>query len=162
MARGLNKVMLIGNLGKDPDLRFTQSGLAVASFSIATSEEWTDKNTNEKKEKTEWHRIVAFGKLAEICGKYLTKGRQVYVEGKLQTRSWEQDGVTKYTTEIVVNDMQMLGAKGGEGAAFSQETGYESRPSQPVQPAPRVSAPSAPPPMQPPPPPGGFDDDIPF
>ncbi|RJP96106.1 MAG: single-stranded DNA-binding protein [Desulfobacteraceae bacterium] len=158
MARGLNKVMLIGNLGKDPDLRFTQGGMAVASFSIATSEEWTDKATNEKKEKTEWHRIVAFGKLGEICGKYLTKGKQVYVEGKLQTRSWEQDGVTKYTTEIVVSDMHMLGAKGSDGASsYSQESGYENRQQQ----APSTHNPSqGPPAMQPPP--GGFDDDIPF
>jgi len=158
MARGLDKVMLIGNLGKDPDLRFTQGGMAVASFSIATSEEWTDKATNEKKEKTEWHRIVAFGKLGEICGKYLTKGKQVYVEGKLQTRSWEQDGVTKYTTEIVVSDMQMLSAKGADGASsYSQESGYENRQQQ----APSThNSSQGPPAMQPPP--GGFDDDIPF
>jgi single-strand DNA-binding protein len=161
MARGLNKVMLIGNLGKDPELRFTQAGLAVASFSIATSEEWTDKNTNEKKEKTEWHRIVAFGKLGEICGKYLTKGRQIYVEGKLQTRSWEQDGVTKYTTEILISDMQMLGAKGADGASYSQESGYENR-SQQAAPSQNLAQRQQMPTATQPPPPGGFDDDIPF
>ena len=162
MARGLNKVMLIGNLGKDPELRFTQGGLAVASFSIATSEEWTDKNTNEKKEKTEWHRIVAFGKLGEICGKYLTKGRQIYVEGKLQTRSWEQDGVTKYTTEILISDMQMLGTKGADGASYSQESGYENRQQQAAPSQNQAQRQQGPASTQQPPPPGGFDDDIPF
>jgi single-strand DNA-binding protein len=115
--RGLNKVMLIGRLGKDPEIRYAQSGMAVTNFTLATNEDWMDKASGEKKEKTEWHRIVAFGKLGEICGKYLTKGKQVYVEGRLQTRSWEQDGVTRYTTEIVADQMQMLDAKGpGEGA----------------------------------------------
>ena len=164
MARGLNKVMLIGRLGKDPDLRFTQGGMAVASFSMATSEEWMDKSSNEKKERTEWHRIVAFGKLGEICGKYLTKGKQVYVEGRLQTRSWEQDGVTKYTTEIVASDMQMLDAKGGGAdASYSQESGHENRQqaTPPRQTPPQQSF-GDPPPMQPAPPAGGFDDDIPF
>ena len=112
MARGgLNKAMLIGRLGRDPEVRYTPDGLAVANFSIATSEEWKDKSTGEKKERTEWHRIVAFGKLGEICGEYLSKGKQVYIEGRLQTRSWEKDGVKRYTTEIVATDMQMLGAK---------------------------------------------------
>lgn len=122
MARGLNKVMLIGRLGKDPEIRYAQSGTAVTNFTLATNEGWMDKASGEKKEKTEWHRIVAFGKLGEICGKYLTKGKQIYVEGRLQTRSWEQDGVTRYTTEIVANDMQMLDAKspgdGGAGDGF--------------------------------------------
>ncbi|MEA3428209.1 MAG: single-stranded DNA-binding protein, partial [Thermodesulfobacteriota bacterium] len=103
---GLNKVMLIGRLGRDPELRYTPNGLAIANFSIATSEEWKDKNSGEKKERTEWHRIVVFGKLGELCGEYLAKGRQVYIEGRLQTRSWEKDGVTKYTTEIVASDIQ--------------------------------------------------------
>jgi single-strand DNA-binding protein len=116
--RGLNKVMLIGRLGKDPEIRYAQSGTAVTNFTLATNEDWMDKASGEKKEKTEWHRIVAFGKLGEICGKYLTKGKQVYVEGRLQTRSWEQDGTTRYTTEIVADQMQMLDAKGaGEGGA---------------------------------------------
>ena len=108
----INKAILIGNLGRDPEVRYTQNGMAVANFSIATSEKWKDKNTGEMQERTEWHRIVAFGKLGEICGEYLSKGRQVYIEGRLQTRSWEQDGVTRYTTEIVASDMKMLGPKG--------------------------------------------------
>lgn len=112
---GVNKVILIGNLGRDPEMRYFPDGTAVANFSIATSDEWKDKDTGEKKERTEWHRIVAFRQLAEICGKYLEKGKQVYIEGKLQTRSWEQDGVTRYTTEIVANEMRMLGGKGSSG-----------------------------------------------
>ena len=116
---GLNKVMLIGRLGRDPELRYTPSGLAIANFSIATSEEWKDKNSGEKKERTEWHRIVVFGKLGELCGEYLAKGRQAYIEGRLQTRSWEKDGVTKYTTEIVASDIQFLGAKDSSNAGGS-------------------------------------------
>jgi len=108
---GINKVILIGRLGNDPEVRYTPDGTAVANFSIATSDEWTDKATNEKRERTEWHRIVAWRRLGEICGEYLSKGRQVYVEGKLQTRSWEKDGVTRYTTEIVASDVQFLGGK---------------------------------------------------
>ena len=108
---GINKAILIGRLGRDPEVRYTPDGAAVANFSIATSEEWKDKATGEKKERTEWHRIVAFRKLGEICGEYLSKGRQVYVEGRLQTRSWEKDGVTRYTTEIVASDVQFLGTK---------------------------------------------------
>ena len=108
---GINKAILIGNLGRDPEMRYTADGLAVANFTIATSEAWKDKNTGEKKERTEWHRIVAFGKIGEICGEYLSKGRQVYVEGRLQTRSWEKDGVTRYTTEIVASDVQFLGTR---------------------------------------------------
>jgi len=108
---GLNKVILIGNLGKDPVLRYTPDGTPVCNFSIATSDKWNDKNTGEKREKTEWHRIVAWRRLGEICGEYLSKGRQVYIEGKLQTRSWEKDGVTRYTTEIVASDVQFLGKR---------------------------------------------------
>jgi single-strand DNA-binding protein len=108
---GINKVILIGRLGNDPEVRYTPDGTAVANFSIATSDEWTDKGTNEKKERTEWHRIVAWRKLGEICGEYLSKGRQVYIEGKLQTRSWEKDGVTRYTTEIIASDVQFLGTR---------------------------------------------------
>ncbi len=114
---GVNKVILIGNLGKDPEVRYTPDGTAVANFSIATSEEWKDKNTGEKKERTEWHRIVAWRKLGEICGQYLSKGRQVYVEGKLQTRSWEKDGVTRYTTEILASDVRFLGTKDSANTA---------------------------------------------
>jgi len=107
----LNKATLIGNLGRDPEVRHTQDGKAVASFSIATTDKWKDKATGEAREKTEWHRIVAFGRLAEICADYLAKGRQVYIEGRLRTRSWEKDGVTRYTTEVEAAVMQMLGSR---------------------------------------------------
>jgi len=121
---GINKAILIGRLGRDPEVRYTPDGAAVANFSIATSEEWKDKATGEKKERTEWHRIVAFRKLGEICGEYLSKGRQVYIEGRLQTRSWEKDGVTRYTTEIVASDVQFLGTKdsaNSEGQSLTQQ-----------------------------------------
>ena len=106
---GINKVILVGNLGKDPEVSYTQSGSAVAKFSIATSEKWADKSSGEKKEKTEWHRITAFGKLGEICGEFLKSGKQVYIEGRLQYGSYEKDGVTRYTTDIIASQMQMLG-----------------------------------------------------
>lgn len=116
MAGGINKVILIGNLGKDPEVRFTPGGQAVANFNIATSESWNDKTTGQKVEKTEWHRIVVWGKLAELCGEYLKKGRQCYVEGRLQTREWtDKEGQKKYTTEVVANTVQFLG--GGQGRA---------------------------------------------
>jgi len=108
---GINKVILVGRLGQDPEVRYTPDGSAVANFSIATSDEWKDKETGDKREKTEWHRVVAWRRLGEICGEYLSKGRQVYVEGKLQTRSWEKDGVTRYTTEIIASDVQFLGGR---------------------------------------------------
>ena len=130
---GINKVILIGRLGSDPEVRYTPSGVAVANFSIATSEEWTDKDSGEKKERTEWHRIVAWRRLGEICGEYLSKGRQVYVEGRLQTRSWDdRDGNKKYTTEIVASDIQFLGSRetsdggrpsGGGGGGFQGAPG---------------------------------------
>ncbi len=114
MAGGINKVILIGNLGRDPEVRFTPSGQAVANFSIATSESWTDKSSGQKQEKTEWHRIVVWGKLAELCGEYLKKGRQCYVEGRLQTREWtDKEGKKNYTTEVVANTVQFLGGAGG-------------------------------------------------
>ncbi|CAL4324159.1 single-stranded DNA-binding protein [Buchnera aphidicola] len=113
--RGINKVILIGNLGKDPEIRYMSNGNAVTNINLATSETWKDKNTNEIKEKTEWHRIVLFGKLAEISGEYLRKGSQVYIEGSLQTRKWkDKNGIERYTTEIIVNmngKMQMLGSR---------------------------------------------------
>lgn len=122
---GINKAILIGNLGRDPEIRYTPGGLAITNFSIATSDSWQDKDSGEKKERTEWHRIVAFGKLGEICGKYLTKGRQVYIEGRIQTRQWEKDGVTRYTTEIVANDMKMLGGRDSGGDNLrSPESNY--------------------------------------
>ena len=118
MAGGINKVILIGNLGKDPEVRFTPSGQAVANFNIATSESWTDKTSGQKQERTEWHRIVVWGKLGELCGEYLKKGRQCYVEGRLQTREWtDKEGVKKYTTEVVANTVQFLGSGPGRPAA---------------------------------------------
>ena len=111
---GVNKVLLIGRLGRDPELKYTPDGVPVATFSIATSEEWKDKNTGEKQERTEWHRIVAWRRLGEICGEYLRKGSQVYIEGRLQTRSWDdQDGNKRYMTEIIAFKMQMLSSQGG-------------------------------------------------
>ncbi len=109
---GINKVILIGRLGSDPEVRYTPSGVAVANFSIATSEEWKDKDSGERRERTEWHRIVAWRRLGEICGEYLSKGKQVYIEGRLQTRDWEdRDGNKRYTTEIVASDVQFLGTR---------------------------------------------------
>ncbi len=125
---GLNKAILIGNLGRDPEVRYTPGGLAVANFSIATSEAWSNKN-GEKETRTEWHRIVAFGKLGEICGEYLSKGKQVYIEGRIQTREWDdKEGVKRYTTEIVAAQMIMLGARDSQGAGSygdSQSSGYK-------------------------------------
>ena len=115
---GVNKVILVGRLGRDPEIRYTPSGSAVANFAVATSEEWKDKETGEKQERTEWHRIVAWRRLGEICGEYLHKGSQVYIEGRLQTRAWEdRDGNKRYTTEVVAQTMQMLGSAGKEGRA---------------------------------------------
>lgn len=124
MARGINKVILVGNLGKDPETRYMPSGGAVTNVTIATSESWTDKTTNEKKEKTEWHNVVFFNKLGEIAGQYLKKGSQVYVEGSLRTRKWQdKEGHDRYTTEIVAADMQMLGGKPGGGTGSMNEGG---------------------------------------
>lgn len=120
----VNKVILVGNLGSDPEVRYTPSGSPVATFSIATNEKWTDKGTGDKKERTEWHRIVAWGRLGEICGEYLSKGKQIYIEGRIQTRSWEdRDGNKRYTTEIVAQNMQMLGGRGGPQGDFSERGG---------------------------------------
>lgn len=144
MARGVNKVILIGNLGNDPEVKYLPNGGAVANFTIATSESWTDKTTNEKKEQTEWHRIVIYQRLAEIAGEYLRKGSKVYLEGKLKTRKWQdQQGVERYTTEIVCNELQMLdGKQDGAAPAPAQtaaqrpaqqapaQSGYQQRPAQ--------------------------------
>ncbi len=117
----INKVILIGNLGKDPEVRYSPSGQAVCNLSVATSESWTDKN-GQKQEKTEWHRVVVFSKLAELCGQYLQKGRQAYIEGKLQTRSWQdKDGQTRYTTEVVAQSIQFLGGNAGATRGQGQE-----------------------------------------
>ncbi len=124
-ARGVNKVILIGNLGGDPELRQTPSGTSVATFTLATNEAWTDKD-GQKQERTEWHRVVAWGRLAEICGQYLRKGRQVYIEGRLTTRSWEdKQGTQRKTTEVVAQNMQMLGGRGpdqGGGSGGREDT----------------------------------------
>jgi single-strand DNA-binding protein len=154
MARGVNKVILVGNLGKDPEIKYTASGAAIANLTLATSESWNDKQSGEKVEKTEWHRVVAFQRLAEIMGEYLRKGSQVYIEGKLQTRKWQdQNGQDRWTTEVVANDMQMLGARGGEGGGQPQGGGGGFR----KNPAPQEQAAAKP----------AFDndfadDDIPF
>lgn len=116
MARGINKVIIIGNLGADPEVRYTQNSTAIANLSVATSETWKDKQTGEQREQTEWHRVVCYRRLAEIAGEYLRKGSKVYIEGRLQTRKWQgQDGKDNYTTEIVCNDLQMLDSRGGQG-----------------------------------------------
>ena len=116
MARGINKVILVGNLGRDPEVRYMPSGSAVTNITVATSESWKDKQTGEQQERTEWHRVVFFNRLAEIAGEYLRKGSQVYIEGSLRTRKWQgQDGQDRYTTEIVANERQMLGGRGGSG-----------------------------------------------
>ena len=117
MARGINKVILIGNIGKDPEIRYMPSGNAVTNITLATSDSWKDKQTGEQQERTEWHRVVFFNRLAEIAGDYLKKGAKVYIEGSLRTRKWQaQDGSDRYTTEIVANEMQMLDSRGGSGA----------------------------------------------
>ena len=121
MARGINKVILIGNLGRDPETRYTQSGSPVANFGVATSESWRDRQTNELQERTEWHNVVCFARLAEIAGEYLRKGSKVYIEGSLRTSSWEQDGQTRYRTEVIAREMQMLDSRGG-----GQDGGYRS------------------------------------
>ena len=122
MARGVNKVILIGNLGKDPEVRYFPNGDAVCNVTLATTESWTDKQSGEKKEMTEWHNVVFRRKLAEIAGQYLKKGAKVYVEGSLRTRKWEKDGIDRYTTEIMVNDMQMLDGRGGGSAPVRSTT----------------------------------------
>jgi len=120
MARGVNKVILVGNCGKDPETRYTPSGSAVTNISIATSEQWTDKQSGQKQERTEWHNVVFFNRLAEIAGEYLRKGSQVYVEGQLRTRKWQdKSGQDRYTTEIVANEMQMLGSRGAGGGDYA-------------------------------------------
>ncbi|MDF7386172.1 single-stranded DNA-binding protein [Proteus mirabilis] len=137
-SKGVNKCILIGHLGQDPEIRYMPSGGAVANLTLATSESWRDKQTGEIKEKTEWHRVCIFGKLAEIAGEYLRKGSQVYIEGSLQTRKWQdQSGQDRYTTEVVVNiggAMQMLGGRGGQDNVPSQGQGGWGQPQQPQAP----------------------------
>ncbi len=158
MARGINKVILVGNLGKDPEIRYVPNGGAVANLNIATSESWKDKGTGEKQERTEWHRVVFFGKLAEIASEYLKKGAQIYVEGRLQTRKWQdKSGQDRYTTEIVGSELQMLGGRGGAG-------GGEGPPADMPYDAPASSSGGRSTQSSAPTPGGGedFDDDIPF
>jgi len=149
MARGINKAIIVGNLGKDPETRYTPSGSAVTNITVATSESWKDKQTGEQQERTEWHRIVFFNRLAEIAGEYLRKGSQVYIEGKIQTRKWQdQNGQDRYTTEIVGNEMQMLGSRGDNAGGGRPAAAPAAAPQQ------RQAAP--------PPPAEDFEDDIPF
>ena len=154
MARGVNKVILVGNLGRDPETRYMPSGSAVTNLRIATSEQWKDKTTGENQERTEWHSVAMFGKLAEIAAEYLRKGSQVYIEGKLRTRKWQDktDGKDRYTTEIIADEMQMLGSKGGGGAGMSASEAPRRQPSAVAD----ADAGGGGPPS------GDFDDDIPF
>ena len=145
MARGINKVILVGNVGGDPETRYMPSGSAVTNITIATNETWKDKQTGEKKERTEWHRVALFNRLAEVAAEYLRKGSQVYIEGKLRTRKWQgKDGQDRYTTEIIASEMQMLGSRGGSsGGNFGDDNqGGGNAPPQPDS--------------------DDFDDDIPF
>jgi single-strand DNA-binding protein len=129
MSSGINKAILIGNLGADPEIRYTQSGDAVATFNIATSETWKDKQSGEQKERTEWHKIVAWRRLAEICGEYLHKGKQVYIEGRIRTRKWQdRDGNDRYTTEIEALNMQMLGSRGDAESEYAGSGGKAVEP----------------------------------
>ncbi|MBT8089026.1 MAG: single-stranded DNA-binding protein [Gammaproteobacteria bacterium] len=154
MARGINKVIIVGNLGQDPETRYMPSGSAVTNFTVATNESWKDKQTGEQKDRTEWHRVAMFNRLAEIAAEYLRKGSQVYIEGKLRTRKWQgQDGNDRYTTEIIADEMQMLGSRGdgggggnfGGGKGGKGGKGGSKGGSAPPQPGP-----------------DDFDDDIPF
>lgn len=147
MARGINKVILVGNLGQDPDTRYMPSGAAVTNLRVATSKQWKDKQTGENQERTEWHNVAMFGRLAEIAAEYLRKGSQVYIEGELRTRKWQdKQGNDRWTTEVVANEMQMLGGRGGGGGAPARDdnSSYGS-----AAPAPAAAA-------------DDFDDDIPF
>ena len=125
-SRGVNKVILVGNVGNDPEVRYMPNGNAVANLSVATSDSWKDRNTGDQQERTEWHRVVFFNRLAEIVEQYVKKGTKLYLEGRLQTRSWEQDGAKRYSTEIVANEMQMLDSRGAGGV--NQEFGDQAPP----------------------------------
>jgi len=154
MARGVNKAILVGNLGADPEVRYMPSGAAVANIRIATSEQWKDKQSGEAQERTEWHNIVLFGRLGEVAGEYLRKGSQVYIEGRIQTRKWQdKQGNDRYTTEIVANDMQMLGGRGGAGGGAGGGGGGGGRTQDPGQDYGNQGGGGAAP---------DFDDDIPF
>jgi len=148
MARGINKVIIVGNLGGDPETRYMPSGSAVTNLTVATNESWKDKQTGEQKDRTEWHKVAMFNRLAEIAAEYLRKGSQVYIEGKLRTRKWQdKNGQDRWTTEIIADEMQMLGGRGGSGGGSApMSSGQDSGP------------PSTPPQADP----DDFDDDIPF
>lgn len=157
MSRGVNRVIIVGTCGQDPETRYLPNGNAVTNLSLATSEQWTDKQTGQKVEKTEWHRVSLFGKVAEIAGEYLRKGSQVYIEGKLQTREWEKDGIKRYTTEIVVDmqgTMQLLGGKpdGERQQRAAPDRQPAPRPQQAAQSQQGTQGPDI----------DSFDDDIPF
>lgn len=165
MARGVNKVILIGNVGGDPETRYLPNGNAVTNLTLATTDSWKDKQTGQQQDRTEWHRVVFFGKLAEIAGEYLRKGSQCYIEGRLQTREWEKDGVKRYTTEIVVDmngTLQLLGGRGGNSEGGGEYAPRQQAPrpqreqAQAPQPRPQPAA------AQPAPDYDNFDDDIPF
>ena len=152
MARGVNKVIIVGNLGKDPETRYMPSGSAVTNLRIATTESWKDKQTGDQQERTEWHAVAMFGRLAEIAAEYLRKGSQVYIEGKLRTRKWQdKEGKDRYTTEIVADEMQMLGGKGGGAGERAPSSGGGMQRPAAVNDSGVDSGP-----------PGDFDDDIPF
>ncbi len=149
MARGINKVILIGNLGRDPETRYSQGGAPITNFSVATSDSWRDKQSGEQQDRTEWHNVVCFSRLAEIAGEYLRKGSKVYIEGSLRTSNWEKDGQKHYRTEVIAREMQMLDSRGGGG---DPPSGFESSASAPAsqpQNAPTLTD-------------DDFDDDIPF
>lgn len=148
MSRGVNKVILIGNAGNDPDCRVLPNGSAVTSFSVATSESWKDKQTGQQQERTEWHKVVTFNRLAEIMRDYLRKGSKVYVEGSLRTRKWQKDGLDMYTTEIIADQIQLLDSRSQDGGS--------DRPAAPARPAPQAQAQSTEGQFD------AFDDDIPF
>lgn len=169
MARGVNKVILVGTCGKDPETRYSTSGSPITSVSIATNESWTDKATGERQERTEWHRVKLFGRTAEIASEYLRKGKQVYIEGKLRTDKYtDKEGIERYSTDIIADELQLLGSAGGgnagaggeEGAPAPRQGGYAPR----AQAAPRAAAPAqrAPAARASAPPPQDFDDEIPF
>ena len=152
MARGINKVIIVGNLGNDPETRYMPSGSAVTNLTVATNESWKDKQTGEQKDRTEWHKVAMFNRLAEVAAEYLRKGSQVYIEGKLRTRKWQdKSGQDRWTTEIIADEMQMLGGRGGAGAGGGGG-------SAPMSSSQDSSPPSAPPQAGP----DDFDDDIPF
>ena len=163
MARGVNKVIIVGNCGQDPETRFMPSGGAVTNLSVATSESWKDKNTGDQQERTEWHRVVFFNRLAEIAGEYVKKGSKLYIEGSLRTRKWQgQDGQDRFTTEIVASEMQMLDSRGGQQAGYDQSQGGGYQQSAPQASGSQQSAPQQQGSSQPAPQAGTFDDDIPF